>query len=283
VLVLGETGVGKEVVAELVHRSSARSAGPFTRLNCAAIPENLFESTLFGHERGAFTGAGGARDGALEATDGGTLFLDEVGEIPLGCQAKLLRAIETGEVLRVGSFRPRVVDVRVVAATNRDLMELTHTGRFRADLLYRLDGITIRVPSLRERPADIVPLTERFLLELGGLDEKSLADDVKRALVAYSWPGNVRQLRNVLERALILSRGAPLRVDHLPTELGSARDEPRSLQSDLDSIERKRIVEALDRCGGNQTQAAKLLGMPRRTLVSRIESYGLPRPRRKDG
>jgi transcriptional regulator with PAS, ATPase and Fis domain len=286
VLVLGETGVGKEVVAEVVHQTSSRSAGPFTRLNCAAIPENLFESTLFGHERGAFTGAGPGRPGAIEATDGGTLFLDEVGEIPLTSQAKLLRALESGETMRVGSFQPRRVDVRFVAATNRDLGELVGSGRFREDLLYRLNGLTIHVPPLRERRSDILPLAARFLFELSGLDESAIAEDTKRALIDYAWPGNVRELRNVLERALLVSRGGPLQVEHLPEALRSAPDAasaaPRSLRTDLGSIERQRIIEALEQCGGNQTQAAKLLGMPRRTLVSRIEAYGLPRPRRKD-
>lgn len=283
VLIVGETGVGKERVAELVHTASARSAGPFTRLNCAAIPENLFESTLFGAERGAFTGATAAKAGALEATDGGTLFLDEVSEIPLACQAKLLRALESGEVLRVGSFSPRTVDVRYVAATNRDPAELVSEGGFREDLLYRLNGLTIRVPPLRERPLDLEPLAQQMLAELSGGRQGKLSDAVLQRLRQYSWPGNVRQLRNVVERAVLMAGGQPVGVEHLPVELeidAAGAPPSTSLRADLGSLERARIIEALEACGGNQTRAAQMLGMPRRTLVSRIEAHGIPRPRK---
>lgn len=231
VLIVGETGVGKELVAEHVHACSDRASQPLLRINCAALPESLLESELFGHERGAFTGATTTRAGLLESANGGTLFLDEVGETSLATQAKLLRFLESGEVLRVGGIRPKRLDVRVIGATNRDLERLTREGKVRADFYHRLNGVTITVPPLRARALDIVPLARAFLrgasLRLGR-PEPSISADLERALVEYRWPGNVRELRKVLDRATVLSRGAPVERRHL---MLSEHESPGSLTS----------------------------------------------------
>ncbi|MGE0790610.1 MAG: sigma 54-interacting transcriptional regulator [Sandaracinaceae bacterium] len=284
VLLLGETGTGKELLAEALHAGSPRAPGPFVRLNCASLNPGLLESELFGHERGAFTGADRERTGLLEAADGGTLLLDEVGDMPVALQAKLLRAIEDGRVTRVGSVRARSVDVRFVAATHRDLEAEVAAGRFRQDLFYRLQGIRLDVPPLRDRPSEIVPLARAFAERLS--PGATVGPEVEAALLLYAWPGNVRELRNAIERALALG-GGRLAVEHLPAAVtgdpAAARADKGELREDLAGIEKRRIVAALAQCDGNQTKAAKLLGMPRRTLISRIEEYDLPRPRKGRG
>jgi two-component system response regulator AtoC len=295
VLILGETGVGKERIAEEVHRRSRR-AGRFVALNCAALSESLLESELFGHEKGAFTNALSAKEGLIETAHTGTLFLDEVGELPLSMQVKLLRVLEERKVLRVGARTARAVDLRVLSATNRDLEREVEHGRFRADLFYRLNGVALAVPALRERRGDIRPLTQSFTRAaaeaLGRARPPELQDDTYQALLAYAWPGNIRELRNVLERAVLLCEGERLTLQHLPAKLLAAplalditpEPDPRArLLREIEEIERERVVDALARCAGNQTQAAELLGISRRTLVARLDQYELPRPRRRNG
>jgi DNA-binding NtrC family response regulator len=288
VLLLGETGVGKEVMAGAVHARSPRAAAPFVGINCAAFSEALFESELFGHERGAFTGADRAKPGLLEVAEGGTVFLDEVGEMPPSLQAKLLRVLERREVLRVGSVQPRPIDVRIVSATNLDLEAEIAARRFRQDLYFRLNGISITIPPLRQRAGEIEPLARHFLetgaAAIGRRPVPALAPDALEALHAHDWPGNIRELRNVIERALVLSVGPTIRRDDLQLATGPAQRvaESRPAGSALASgerEERERIVLALERCVGNQTYAAEMLGISRRTLVSRIAKYGIPRPR----
>ncbi|HEY8428067.1 MAG TPA: sigma 54-interacting transcriptional regulator, partial [Sandaracinaceae bacterium] len=267
VLLLGETGVGKEIVAEAIHAASRRRGGPFVRVNCAALAESVAESELFGHERGAFTGAVGARAGIFEAAEGGTVFLDEIGELSPSLQAKLLRVLESREVTRVGSVVARPIDVRFISATNRDLRAEVAAGRFREDLFFRLNGIRIEIPPLRERPADIAPLALRFARGAGS-SAITIDDEVLPLLARYPWPGNVRELRNAMERAAVLSGGGHILPIHLPEEIrehGAAPPPAGGLRAELDGVERRRILEALERTGGNQTQAAALLGMPRRT------------------
>jgi DNA-binding NtrC family response regulator len=302
ILLLGETGAGKEVLARRIHALSPRSGKLFQAINCAALSDSLLESELFGHEKGAFTGALQARAGLFEAAAGGTVLLDEVGELPLPTQAKLLRVIEEKMVVRLGSSHPTPIDVRFLAATNRDLEADHQSGRFRQDLYFRLNGISLRVPPLRERRAEIVPLALRFLDVACRLIERTpapeFAPECLAALRAYAWPGNVRELRNVVERAAILSAGPAIRVEDLPAHLarvgrpdatGAPPVEPvesdvtPDLATEIRSLERARIVEALERSGGVQTEAARALGISRRTLITRIEEYGLPRPRKRDG
>ncbi len=285
VLLTGETGVGKEVVAEAVHAGSRRAEGPFVRLNCAALAESVAESELFGHEKGAFTGAVGERAGIFEAAHGGTVFLDEVGELALGLQAKLLRVLETREVRRVGAVAPRRIDVRFVSATNRDLRRAVQDGSFREDLYYRLNGICVHIPALRERPLDIVPFAHRFArraLPDGG--KIHLSEAVTTLLQGYAWPGNVRELRNVMERAAVLAGGEPIDVRDLPSEISGERvpiaARPSAVREELSNVERDRIIDALERTGGNQTRAAELIGLPRRTFIKRLDTYGIERPRK---
>jgi DNA-binding NtrC family response regulator len=300
VLVTGETGAGKEVLAEFLHQRSPRRAAPLVQVNCAALTDSLLESELFGHQRGAFTGAAGERVGLIEAADGGTVFLDEVGELSAPAQAKLLRVVEDRRVVRVGSSSGRPVDVRFVAATNRDLESEVAAGRFRRDLYFRIAGAVLRIPPLRERPGEIEALARSFLAQSAarlGVTLR-LADDALRAARAHRWPGNVRELRNVIERAALtvcgdevgaadLGLGGP--TDGVPdasaptasaSDAGAATDHTAPpLRLALAAIERAQIAAALDRCGGNQTRAAALLGIPRRTLVKRLASFGLRRPR----
>jgi two-component system response regulator AtoC len=297
VILLGETGVGKEVLAETIHRKSARARGPFVRLNCAALPDNLLESELFGYERGAFTGAVAPKPGLLEAAHGGTVFLDEVGELPLATQAKLLRVLESGEVTRVGSLKPRPIDVRFLSATNRDLDAIVASSAFRQDLYYRLNGISIQIPPLRERHTEIRAFARSFLRDAckkAGRMEMTLSADALAKLEAHSWPGNVRELRNVIERAALLTQGSSIDAEQVmlgttggPTREGpqapvaARRDEPAAVAASAGNDEKQRIIDALEKCGGNQKEAAKVLGISRRTLVYRLDAYGLPRPRKK--
>ena len=290
VLLLGETGVGKEVLAEAIHRRSPRAAGPFLRLNCAALSESLLESELFGHEKGAFTGAVRAKPGLLETADKGTVFLDEVGELPLSTQVKLLRVLEDRRVMRVGGLTARRIDVRFVAATNRDLAAEIQRGAFRQDLFFRLDGITLAIPPLRERTGEIAALARRFAAQAAGAlgrETPGISAEALAALEAHAWPGNVRELRNVVERAVVLSSGGELLREHLllpvvPSKAAAARAPLPSAEAARganEAAERLRIIEALERCAGNQTHAAALIAMPRRTFVARLKAYGIPRPR----
>jgi len=288
VLLLGETGVGKEVTAEGIHRQSPRAGKPFVRVHCAAITDTLFESELFGHEKGAYTGATTAKAGLLESADGGTVFIDEVGELPAHVQVKLLRVLEDCRVRRVGGTDERKIDVRFVAATNRNLEEEVAEGRFRRDLYFRLSGFTIRIPPLRDRQEELEPLVREFVAELcveKGWPQPTIEPELVAALHRYSWPGNVRELKNVVRRVLIVSDGSVLRAADLPHEEMSRRaalmmDEPPP--PSLDSPDEKtRILAALEQSGGNQTEAAKLLGVSRRTLIARLDKYDVPRPRKK--
>jgi transcriptional regulator with AAA-type ATPase domain len=291
VLILGETGVGKEVLAEWLHRASPRAGKSFVKLNCAAFTETLIESELFGHEKGAFTGAAAAKAGLIESADGGTVFLDEVGELPPVVQAKLLRVLETHEVMRVGSLKPRQVDVRFVAATNRDLeSDITHK-KFRQDLYFRLNGATLVIPPLRERVEELPDLCQTFVARAAeqlARTPPALSASALTVLERYWWPGNVRELRNVLERAVLLCSDDEILPLHLPVEkmegvIAEAKAPP-SGQGTRDSREpgdeRQAILDALAACAGNQSRAAKLLGISRRTLVSRLSEFGLPRPRK---
>ena len=293
ILVLGETGVGKEVLARRIHALSPRADKPFVGLNCAALAASLLESELFGHEKGAFTGAGQAKPGLLETADGGTVLLDEVGEMPLAVQVKLLRVLEERQVLRIGGTRPRPIDVRVLSATNRNLEAEIASGSFRRDLFFRLNSITIEIPPLRQRLSEIEPLARRFAKMAAQrlrLPPPEIDAEVLVRLRRYQWPGNIRQLRNVMERAVVLAEGGRITADLLPadTYVGpvpkpsvSASPSPPAASTDDVDDERQRILEALDRCAGNQTRAAELLGISRRTLVSRMAEYNLPRPRKR--
>jgi DNA-binding NtrC family response regulator len=354
VIVRGETGAGKEVVSEEIHRRSARAAGPLVKLNCAALPEHLLEGELFGYERGAFTGAAQAKAGLIESADGGTLFLDEIGEMPLATQAKLLRVVESREVMRLGSLRPKTVDVRFVAATHRDLEEMVARGQLRQDLYYRLAGVTLIVPPLRERVEEIPRLAEEFVARFCADARRPpipIASAAMRVLKGHTWPGNVRELRNVIERAVVFCKGVAIAPEHLglpmdrlsrpPGQLSAPPSIPvashvapswsmpqpppsahlpgpppappaapppghplgaafgtapmaghapasstmafgsaATLPDEMEALERQRILDALAKCGGNQTQAAEMLGISRRTLLRRLDEYAVPRPRK---
>jgi DNA-binding NtrC family response regulator len=289
VLILGETGVGKELIAEAIHRRSSRRAGPFIRLNCAALPEQLLESELFGYERGAFTGADRRKVGFLEAASGGTLFLDEIGEMPPALQAKLLRVLERRAITRVGGTAEIEVDVRSVAATHRDLEAEVRDGRFRQDLLFRIGGFTLAIPPLRDRPTEIIPLAEHFARAAAaevGRPVPALDDDARAALYAYAWPGNVRELKNAIERALVVCDDTITAAD-LPERLSDAAQRVRPIAPASDvrghllEVERTAIIAALEAEHDNQTRAARRLGVSRRTLIYKMEKYGLkPRPAR---
>ncbi|CAN5923996.1 hypothetical protein BH11MYX4_BH11MYX4_41410 [soil metagenome] len=307
VLVLGETGGGKEFYADAVHRASRRAHKPFLKLNCAALPESILEGELFGYERGAFSGAVVARPGLFESAHEGTVFLDEVGELPLHTQAKLLRVLESGEVLRLGARTATKIDVRFIAATNRDLRAAMERGEFRSDLFYRLEGIRVEIPPLRARPEDVVALAEFFLARLAGrmgLVAPQLSAGARDVLRDYSWPGKVRELRNTVERALVMSPEAEFLTEsdlvlHAPesirpppasvppsatVKVAKIDDGPSSatssLRSSLDEVEEKAIREALAKTSGNQSAAARLLGIGRHALIKRIEAYGIGRPRK---
>jgi two-component system response regulator AtoC len=333
VLVLGETGVGKEVIAERIHAASDRAGHPLLRINCAALSETLLESELFGHERGAFTGAVATKRGLLETADGGTVFLDEIGEMPLSLQAKLLRVIEDRTVQRVGGLEPRTINVRFVAATNRNLDYEVERKGFRQDLFFRLNGATIKIPPLRERVSEIETLAYQFVSRFAGeigRGPMDIAEDAMALLKWYSWPGNIRELRNVIERAVILSQDDVITTEHLPVAKiratytsthsatitgtprghtpprsqqptprvrpraptsppvngvpasaggGDVREELDRLEHAADQLVRRRIEEALAACNGNQTYAARMLGVSRGTLLKRLDKYAIGRPR----
>jgi len=303
VLVLGETGVGKDLYAAAIHERSGRGAKPYLELNCAALPESILEGELFGYERGAFTGAVHAKPGLFESADGGTVLLDEIGELPLATQAKLLRVLESGTVLRLGSVHARRIDVRFVAATNRDLGARVAGGQFRADLYFRINGITVTLPPLRDRRADIAPLARAFVARAAaalGRQPPALAADAIAALERYPWPGNIRELKSVLERATVFCTGEVLgaaglslpdglSAPHLPLDaaapgvpatgasigasIDASSDDPRALR-------RQHIIDALAQAAGNQTRAARALGISRFQLMRRLADYGVPRPRK---
>jgi transcriptional regulator with PAS, ATPase and Fis domain len=358
VLLYGETGAGKEVFAQTIHKRSPRGAHPFVGLNCAALPENLLESELFGYERGAFTGAVQPKAGLLESAQGGSVFLDEIGEMPLAAQAKLLRTLERREVIRLGATVARPIDVRFISATHRNLEEQSARGLFRQDLFFRLDGISVQIPPLRERRSEIAPLAKQFVNDVArrtGTKAPSIAEDAFAALHAHTWPGNIRELRNVIERAVLLAGGLTIRAEHVvlrtmsmtpddqpqmartgplaggpsgylpppgpmhvaptpahaqparpfPSPAGAdasgpitrpALDNPAreqtvvapyhfpaisGLNQDIAELERQRILDALERTDGNQKEAAALLGISRRTLISRLDEYKVPRPRKR--
>jgi two-component system, NtrC family, response regulator AtoC len=291
VLLLGETGAGKEVFAARVHALSARAEKPFVKFNCAALTESLLESELFGHEKGAFTGAVSAKPGLLESAQGGTVFLDEVGELTPGTQAKLLRVLEDHKARRVGSLKEIALDLRFVAATNRDLEAEVAAGRFREDLYFRLNGFSLVIPPLRDRGAEILPLAARFATlarrRAGASGTVEFSTEAQAMLTRHRWPGNVRELRNVMERAVLLAEGDVITPEHLPLEWNVAPRPARPAAGALEPIarvrndaEREHILTALEHCAGNQTRAARLLGISRRVLVDRLEKYGIPRPRK---
>ena len=275
-LVTGESGTGKEVVARFIHATSPRKDGPFVALNCAALPEQLLESELFGYERGAFTSAQQAKPGQVELASGGVLFLDEVSEMSLSAQAKFLRVLQEREFQRLGGTRLLKANIRVIAATNRDLRKAVERGEFREDLFYRLGVFDIQIPPLRARPSDIVPMSETFLQQIGrsfGRPPAGLTREARQALLQYDWPGNVRELRNVLERATILSEGALIDADHLA--LQPAARSLRNDTNDLSALERTTIAKVLQECRGNKTKAARRLGLSRTQLHLRVRKYGL--------
>jgi two-component system response regulator AtoC len=285
VLLTGESGSGKEAVARAIHRASPRREAPFVAVNCGAIPENLLESELFGHEKGAFTGADRAREGLFEEADGGTLFLDEIGELSMPLQVKLLRVLQERTIRRVGGSGERPVDVRVLAATARDLVAEVKAARFRDDLFYRINVVQIHIPPLRTRPEDIPLLAEHFLrrhAERLRIPSDGLPRSLVPVLAAYSWPGNVRELENAVERALVLS-GGDIGEEHLPAHVRSGRhlfdlrddDGDLSVKRRLPALEKTLIERALERSGGNRTRAAELLDLSVRALSYKIQDYGL--------
>ncbi len=288
VLILGETGVGKEVLAEQVHRYSARASKPYVRLNCASLPETLLSSELFGHERGAFTGADRRKIGYFEAANGGTLLLDEIGELSLSMQVKLLRVLENRTVLRLGATNEIPVDVRVICATHRDLQADVEQGRFREDLYYRVSAFTLQVPPLRDRPTEIGLLAEIFLRDHGermGMPAPRLSDEALAALTSHRWPGNVRELRNAIEHAFVMCDGDVIVPEHLPESTRAPSDDQPGgeaatsggVKDKLAQIERASILKALADENNNQTRAAKRLGLSRRALIYKMGKYDIKR------
>jgi two-component system response regulator HydG len=284
VLIQGESGTGKEGVARLIHQRSGRCSKPFVAVNCAALPETLLESELFGYEKGAFTGAAGRKEGRFELADGGTLFLDEVADLSAVTQPKILRVLQEGEFERLGGTRTIRVDVRIVAATNQDLTQLVRDKRFREDLYYRLNVITVNVPPLRERREDIRLLANHFLRIYAAKNNRRLdgfTDEALRRLEGYSWPGNVRELENVIERTVVLARSGRIDANDLPEEVGGVKPPPRDAILDLvgtplAEVEQRLLEETLRITGGNKTQAAKLLGIDVRTVARKLERQDEP-------
>jgi len=286
VLILGESGTGKELVARAIHANSPRGSGAFVTVNCAAIPENLLESELFGHVRGAFTGAIRDRIGKFEAADGGTIFLDEIGEMRPELQVKILRVLEERTLERVGDNKAIRADVRILAATNKDLAKAIQAGEFREDLYYRLNVVPLQIPPLRERRQDIRPLSQHFLRRLGASPRLTITPEAFRALETYDWPGNVRELENALERAMIFHQGDVIALADLPETIRApkARDAaalPVSLPDaglSLEGVERELILRALQKHDWNQSRAARYLGITRHTLLYRMEKHKISRP-----
>ena len=289
VLVLGESGTGKELVAQALHQNSPRKKGPFVPVNCAAVPATLVESELFGHVRGAFTGATDKRMGRFEQADGGTLFIDEIGDFELALQAKLLRVLETLTLTPVGGHEDRKVNVRVLAATSRDIRKMVEAGTFRQDLFYRLNVVEIMLPPLRDRPDDIPILAEHFLKEIAeskGTPTRRISPEVMRRFVSYAWPGNVRELRNTLESMMVLAEGEMLTERDLPDRVAASAAattaSPKEIPTGLtmEELEKLAITKALDQCGGNRTHAANRLGISVRTLQRKLRMYELEKPRK---
>ncbi|MGR9116968.1 MAG: sigma-54 interaction domain-containing protein [Gammaproteobacteria bacterium] len=287
VLIKGETGTGKEVLATAIQKESNRSDRPFITLNCAALPESLVESELFGHKKGAFTGASSNKQGIFHAADGGTLFLDEINSLPLSIQAKLLRFLETGECMAVGETKPYRVDVRVIAATNQDLTRQIEEGEFRRDLYFRLNVVPLELPPLSHRAEDIDSLINHFLAhfaEAYSLTPPKFSKQALKVMKCYPWPGNIRELRNLCERLSILLAGKTIEPENLPHEFTACRNEKLTSVSDftlpevgiqLDSLEADLIHQALSRTNGNRSKSARLLGISRDTLLYRIQKHGL--------
>jgi two-component system response regulator HydG len=284
VLILGESGTGKDLIANAIHQNSTRADHRFVPVNCAGLSESLLEDELFGHVKGAYTGAAGERSGRFEHADGGTMFLDEVGDMPLSMQAKLLRVLENGEVVRVGSNEPIQVDVRVISATNSDLAERVKDKEFREDLYFRIKGATIAIPPLRERREDIPLLIDHFISQANdkhGRKVKGLTQEARRVLMAYPWPGNIRQLRNAVENMVVLAGGERITVDDLPPEIHHPPQELAGQQLgqlagiSIEEAERELIRNTLQMVGGNREQAASILGIGERTLYRKIKEYGL--------
>ena len=285
VLLTGESGTGKELLAKALHQNSLRSAKPFVTVNCGALPESLAESELFGHRKGSFTGAVGDRAGKFEAANEGTIFLDEIGELPLSLQVKLLRVIQEREIDKIGQSQPLKVNLRIIAATNRNLKTLADDGDFRDDLFYRLSVVTIEVPPLRERTDDIPILAEHFLKkfrERYQVPRLLLSNDVLGVFARYAWPGNVRQLENVIERLVVLARSEAIQADELPPEVRESESRIAKIDLklpddgiDLEQVEKEILQRALEKHGGNQTRAARYLNISRKTLIYRMDKFGL--------
>jgi len=282
VLLHGETGAGKEVAARTIHASSPRKGGPFVALNCAALPENLLESELFGYEKGAFSGADRAKPGLFESAEGGTVFLDEIGDMPATVQAKMLRVLEDRQAQRLGALRPKPIDVRFVSASHRSLDDEVDAGRFREDLYFRLNGITLFVPPLRDRLDELPLLVDKFATEQAeklGRKKPRVVPAAMSALAAHPWPGNIRELKNVIERAVVLAAGGDVEPQHVRLD-AKAKKAAAPSSSPAGGTERERILDALNKAAGNQTKAAELLGISRRTLINRIIELDIPRPRK---
>jgi len=278
ILITGETGTGKELMARYIHRFSASPDAPFVAVNCAAIPEQMLESILFGHEKGAFTGAVSAQPGKFELANGGTLLLDEIGELPLGLQAKLLRVLQEGEVRPLGSTETHKVDVRVVAATHRDLRSQVENGLFREDLFYRLSHFPIELPPLREREEDILRLARHFADKACAFLQRDLcrwSDAALERLAGYAFPGNVRELKGLVERAVLLCEGGELLPEHFNLHVEESLDSSLNLRERMERVERSLLMDCLRKNGGNQSQAARELGLPRRTLLYRMERLNI--------
>ena len=281
VLITGESGTGKELIAQLIHRESLRVRGPFIPVNCAGLTESIIESELFGHVKGAFTGAVKAKKGKFELAEGGTLFLDEIGEVPLNVQVKLLRVLQEREIERVGGEEPIKIDVRLICATHRNLETMVESREFREDLYYRIKVIPLRLPALRERPEDVMDLAEHFRERSNARNQRSVArfsDAARETLLAHAWPGNVRELENLVEQAVVLADGDTIDIDLIPEEVSGERGPSDVLRipvgTTLAQTERELILETLKKAGGNKTKAAKMLGIGVRTLYRKLEEYG---------